>query len=210
MFLRIFYPVLATLLFSSCSGLYVKLMTGKPEIESQKSITDFLVRNNFDTSNSYYLGGDIDLANKILRDHRSYVLFDSLGNELYNADFTCPYNYITAVASENPDSLLSLKPSHTHINSLLEGAKRIDGTPFDFGLLPPCKYYVLIFWQKFMGNSKGYKEKVASVVNELSKQDNVLVIKINTDIMVPTADVAKTRFKLQLINEHRNAFFKIK
>lgn len=184
-------------------------MTQKPEIESQKSITDFLVRNNFDTSNSYYLGGDIDLANKILKDYRSYVVFDSLGNELYNAGFTCPYNYITAIASENPDSLLSLNPSNKRIDSLLKGVKRIDGTPLDHSLLTHYKYYVLIFWQKFMGNSKGYKEKVTSVVKELSKQDNVLVMKINADIMVPTDDAAKTKLKLQLINEHQNAFFKI-
>lgn len=185
-------------------------MTQKPEIESQKSITDFLVRNNFDTSNAYYLGGDIDLANRILKDYHSYVVFDSLGNELYNAAFTCPYNYITAVASENPDSLLSLHPSQLHIDSLLKGVKRIDGTALNHSFLTHYKYYVVIFWQKFMGNSKGYKEKVSSIVKELSKQDNVLVMKINADIMVPTADAAKTKFKLQLINEHQNAFFKIK
>ncbi len=204
------YLIILVFPFFSCTQVYLKVLTRRPEIESQKSITDFLLRNNFDTSNSYYLGGDIDLANKILKDYRSYVVFDSLGNELYNADFTCPYNYITAIASENPDSLLSLNPSNMRIDSLLKGVKRIDGTPLDHSLLKHYRYYVLIFWQKFMGNSKGYKEKVTSVAKELSKQDNVLVMKINADIMVPTDNAAKTKFKLQLINEHQRAFFKIK
>lgn len=209
MFLKTLYIVLATFLLSSCSRLYVKLMTQKPEIESPQSITEFLVRNKLDTTNSYYLGADIEGANKILKEYRSYVVFDSLGNELYNADFTCPYNYITAITSENPDSSLHFNPGNKHIINLLEGAKRLDGTPFDPNALNHYKYYVLIFWQKFMGGSKGYKEKVTDVVQELRQQNNILVMKINADIMVPTADAAKTKFKLQLINENQNAFFKI-
>lgn len=210
MLLKPLFIVVATLSFCSCTQLYLKVLTRKPKIESQKSITDFLVRNKFDTSNSYYLGGDIHVANEILKEHFLYNVFDSLGNQLHNENFICTFNTIASIDSKHPDSLLTIHPNNKNIFSLVEGVKKLNGEPFDRSILTNHKYYILVFWQKFMGGRKGYKENVESIVSELSKQGNILVLKINADMMVPPADAPKTKFKMQLLDRNTKPFFKVR
>lgn len=204
------YLIVLVFPFFSCTQVYLKVLTRKPKIESQASITDFLVRNKFDTSHSYYLGGDIHVANEILKEHFLYSVFDSLGNQLNNENFICTFNTIASINSKHPDSLLTIQPDKKNIFSLVEGVKKLNGAPFDRSVLANHKYYIVVFWQKFMGGRKGYKENVESIVRELSKQDSTLILKINADMMLPPADAPKTKFKMQLLDRDTKPFFKVR
>lgn len=209
MSLKTFFIITITSFFCSCTPLYMKLLIKTPKVESQQSISAFLVEHNFDTLNSYYMGDDINMTNRILKEHLSIVVFDSAGNQLYNLHFTCPYNNITAMGSGHPDSALMVKPDGHNLFRLIKNAKELNGTPFDRSKLSHQKYYVVVFWQKFMGAARGYRQTVEEVEKDLSSRKDISVLKINSDIMISPANAPKPKYRVKLVKENENTFFKI-
>lgn|SRR5690606_17165697 len=195
-------------ILTSCTQFYIKLLTNKPQIENQSSISDFLIKNKFDTCNSYYTENTLEDVNIILKEYNSYLVFDSNGNELYNSNFTCPYDYIKAIAI-NPDSAFTEVIPNGKMSEIIGSLKKWNGEKLEMQEIEGYKYYVIIFWQKFMGGKKGYKDRVESVLEELKNKEEVLVIKVNSDITIAPQNTRKFNPKVSLTQQNEKVFFQI-
>jgi hypothetical protein len=66
------------------------------------------------------------------------------------------------------------------------------------------------FGKNLWAAKKVNENNIENIVSELSKRDNILVLKINADMMLPPADAPKTKFKMQLLDRKTKPVFKVR
>lgn len=178
-------------------------MTRSPKVESPVTVKTFVEENNFKEDFLYYLDCNVQQANEILANKQVFVVYDSAGWAIAN-ESSCAYNNIDLLIKG-----MQMPPSDAKGKQLKELVNQIHSLDGSAVTLPEgYKYYVVIYWQKFMGGKRGYKQSVQQVEQDLAARKDVLVIKVNTDIM--QADNSKTaKYKLKLKQENDKAFFYI-
>jgi hypothetical protein len=199
---------IALMLTTSCTSIYMTMVTQKPVVESRESIAAFLQKNHFDISNAYYLDASIDSVNYILENKQIYLLFDSLGRLMYYPNNDCPYNYLNAITNKDKANTLYID-TDINLSNKVKFAKNLDGSYINLNFDYPYKYYLLIFWQKFLGGKRGYKNNVEAVAKELELRKDILVMKVNTDIKIVPAQDSQRKYKLSLQQNNDTVFYKI-
>ncbi len=182
------YVIVTTLLIISCTTTRVKNFFKQPAVENTHSIKNFLLENNFSIENSFILKGDTSTAisNLFLGLTDGYFFFDHKGDLLcYNSLETCQGAQFKLLIGNNPDSFNICNDSKISLSKVLSQTYDFDEKPVYISNFQASEYYIVCYWQKFMGGRKGYKELVSWMEEELKLKTSgskFTLIKINTDL----------------------------
>lgn len=185
--LRMLAALSIMVLFGSCRAIMMKRAIRDPVVETRASISQFITSNGFNPDNQFVLDGDSSSAFLRMFEYSSAgtMIFDSTGRALcFNGSSTCSGIIIDSLLS-GKGYLFDICPDVDPIDSLLLNVTRLDnGSRTERSALPAADYYLVEYWQKFMGGRKGYKHGISWLDNKLKVQRNfrVVYLKINTDM----------------------------
>lgn len=188
---------------SSCKMVMLKMMLKDPKVETTQSIREFQTRNNYSTENSLIIRADTSdaLQKLFLGLAVGYYIFDSTGNLVcYNGSSTCHGVQFKQLLDNKADSFKSCRNEGVTLDKILAEAYDLDEKPVIRTQLKDADYYVVSYWQKFLGGKKGYEDAVTWMEDEIKKNNSPLkftFIKINTDLQENWGLVAGKKAKLK-------------
>ena len=196
------FTILFTLItISSCKTILINSMLKNPTVETTQTIKEFQTNNNFSTENSFIIKGDNSTAIKrfLLGMAVGYYIFDKDGNHLcYNASSTCQGQQFKNLIDNKLDSFKVCKSDSINLENILMQTSDLNNNPVDVAKLPKTDFYVVAYWQKFLGGKKGYNESITWMEKEIINNDKrrFTFIKINTDLQENWGLIAGKKAKL--------------
>lgn len=158
------------------------------KLKTPSTIKKFQTENNFSTDNSLIIKADTSDAEKklLLGLTVGYYIFDKYGNQVcYNGAETCHGLQFRQLTEGKVDSFQNCKKSDATLQKVLSETYDLDEKAVTMSRFKETDYYVVTYWQKFLGSKKGYKD-VISWMEELIRNENskftFTYIKINTDL----------------------------
>lgn len=174
-------------LFSSCKVMMIRAMYKDPKVETPLSINSFQAENNFPTSNTFFLAGDTStvVKNLVKGLSRGYRVFDKNGLPLcYQGTETCSGIQFRQLLANNGDSF-SYCSNKEPLSKLLSGVRDSVGNAVQLDQFPPSDFYVFLYWQKFQGGARSYKDGVQWMEQEIANvkgNKSFTLIKVNADL----------------------------
>jgi hypothetical protein len=178
------------------------MMLKDPKVETTQTIKEFHEKHKFSTENSLILKADTGSAMmSLFRGMASgFYVFDKDGNQLcYLGSGYCQGEQFYQLISSNIDSFSVCNRDSVSLDKVLARTYDLNEQPVTKTQLPIADYYLVSYWQKFMGGKKGYEEAVSWMEDELKKKKpNVKfsIIKINTDLQANWGLVAGKKAKM--------------
>ena len=175
-----------------------------PKVENTSRIKAFQEKNNFSTENSLILKADTSNAVERLLFGMStgYYIFDKDGNQVcYNGAATCQGIQFRQLLNNEIDSFQTCKNDSISLDKILDQSYDLNENSVIKNQLPISDYYVVSFWQKFMGGKNGYKETVTWMEDEIGKNKSLLkftFIKINSDMQENWGMAAGKKMKVKI------------
>ena len=188
---------------TSCKTLMIRMILKAPKVENTKTIKDFQTKNNYSTENSLIIKADTSNAIEKLYLGMTvgYYIFDKEGNQIcYNAYSTCYGEQFSQLLDNKTDSFKSCKNDTVTLEKVLNETYDLNEKPFGKMHLENSDYYVVTYWQKFLGGKRGYEEAVTWMEDEIKKNKSTLkftFIKINTDLQENWGLIAGKKAKLK-------------
>jgi hypothetical protein len=215
--LTLFRNLIAALIFLllligtySCKLALRTVGLKNPKVETSGSILRFLVRNDFDTANVYLLKGDSATAmEKVYWGMEgSFLYFDNNGKQLaFKGETECPA--ITSASFFN-DLQNSFVPVDTlpNLQSILNEISNMDGDAVSFDEISGADYYIVNYWQIFMGGRRNYgdDERMLSQRFDTLQNINVSILRINADLQNSWGLKEGKKAKLKLRKEERGYY----
>jgi hypothetical protein len=173
---------------ASCKTLMMKRIFKDPKVENTQTIKDFQTKNNFSTENSLIIKADTTNAIQklFLGMTIGYYIFDKAGNQVcYNASSTCQGYQFKQLLDNKIDSFKSCKNDTATLEKVLKETYDLEENSVEKKQFGDSDYYVVTYWQKFLGGKRGYEEAVVWMEDEIKKNKSTLkftFIKINTDL----------------------------
>lgn len=203
------------ILFSltSCKTMMIKMMLKNPKVENTNSIKSFQETNKYSTENSLIIKGDTSNAIEklFLGMTVGYYIFDKDGNQIcYNASSTCHGEQFKQLIENKIDSFKSCKNDSTTLQNVLKLTYDLNEKPVDKSQFPKSDYFVVTYWQKFLGGKRGYEDAVTWMEKEIKDNKSNLkftFIKINTDLQENWGLIAGKKAKLKV--KIKNDFMKM-
>ncbi len=160
-------------------------MIKDPKVENTKTITSFLTDNNFETTNSLILKADTtNVELQLLKGiSTGYYIFDSLGKHIcYKGLATCKGVQFKNLLNNKVDSFNYCKNDTIQLNKVLDQTYDLNEKNVSISQFPKSKYYIVAYWQKFMGGRRGYEDAIQWMQNETKNNKDFTFININTDL----------------------------
>jgi len=163
-------------------------MIRDPKVENAASIQQFQSSNGFSENYSYILAGDTANAeSNLFRGLRSgYYVFDKSGNQLcYKGSSLCSGVQFKDFLAAQDDTFQSCKNDSIHLGKVISECIDLNNKAVNMSDMPEANYYVVNYWQKFMGGKRGYKENILWMEDEIKMADpnlKIAFVKINTDL----------------------------
>ena len=197
--------ILIFILFNltSCKTLMIKMMLKDPKVENTQTIKNFQTKNNYSTENSLIITADTSNAIQklFLGMTVGYYIFDKDGNQIcYNASSTCHGEQFKQLMDNKIDSFKSCKNDTVTLEKVLNQTYDLNEKPVEKVQFENSDYYVVTYWQKFLGGKRGYEDAVTWMEDEIKKNKSTLkftFIKINTDLQENWGLVAGKKAKLK-------------
>lgn len=173
---------------SSCKVLLIKSLIKNPRVENAESIRDFQKSNGYNTEYSYVLSGDTASAEmSLFRGLKAgFYVFDKNGDQLcYNGSSTCTGVQFKELLNAKSDFFQSCKNDSISLSRTIEECITLNNKKAKRSDLPEADYYVVNYWQKFMGGKRAYKENIIWMEDEIRQIDTsikIAFVKINTDL----------------------------
>lgn len=174
-----------TFLIISCKTILLNTMLKDPRVENTKTIENFLNKNNFNKQNSLILKADsTNFLSQLLNGMSTgYYIFDSLGKHLcYNGGNTCKGVQFEQLLDNKTDSFNYCKNDTIQLEKILSQTYDLNENSVSILQFPKSKYYIVSYWQIFMGGKKGYKDGVLWMQNETKNRNGFTFININADM----------------------------
>lgn len=196
--------LLLVVFLSSCKALLLNAMLKDPKVETRGTISEFLDGNGFFSENTFVLKGDTSTVvdNIMMGLSGDYYVYDSSGGQLcYKGSSSCSGTQFLELLKSGMDSFQRCTIDGQHLDSVLSRISPLGGQDAAFSTLPQSDYYVVVYWQKFMGGKKGYKDAVQWLEKEAGSTGSrkVTFLKVNTDMQeewgLPAGEKAKLRFR---------------
>jgi len=171
----------------SCKTLLLKQMMRTPVVETVGSIEDFQLRHGFSTRNSFILAGDTARAieHLFLGLNEGYQVYDSAGRQLcYRGSASCSGQEFRQLLRFGRDSFTVCEDG-VLLHDLVANTYNLRDAPGSMDEVDKAQYYLVVYWQKFLGSRKGYVDRVQWMEEEIeqsSQKHKVTLIKINTDL----------------------------
>jgi hypothetical protein len=182
--------LIALFLFTvtSCSFIVQNVILGvrKPKVETDESVSRYLVKSGLTTTNAFFLNDSLYLP----------LLLSSSGYfskyEVYNSEFEkiIPTDslvnkcygtiYSQLMFIDNQDLWKRDSLSVANINNVFKNVLKLDGTRHHIEKSDQIDYYVVFFWAKFMGNYSSNLLDIAKSLEE-KNQSNMRIITVNVD-----------------------------
>jgi hypothetical protein len=181
----------------------IKAMLKDPRVETTSTIRSFQEKNNYSTVNSLIIKADTSNAVQklFLGMTVGYFIFDKDGNQIcYNGSETCHGSQFKQLINGRLDSFMSCENAGVHLSDVLAETYNLDEKPVDRSHFPVSEYYVVSYWQKFLGGKKGYEDAVSWMEEEIRNSPSgsrFTFIKINTDLQDKWGFVAGKKAKLR-------------
>ncbi len=196
---------LTLFLFSlvSCKAIMVGMMLKDPKVENTKTIKSFQEKNNFSTENSLILKADTATAIEklFLGMPAGYHIFNKEGDLIcYNAPSTCHGTQFSQLMNNQLDSFKLCKNDSVSLQKVLDMAYDLNEKNVDKNQFAIADYYVVTYWQKFLGGKRGYEDAVTWMEDEIKNNKSGLkftFIKINTDLQENWGLMAGKKAKLK-------------
>ena len=169
----------------SCKTILLNAMLKDPRVENTKSVENFLSTNNFKKQNALILKADTsNIERQLLKGMvTGYYVFDSLGNHLsYKGEATCKGVQFKQLLANQSDSFSLSKNDTIQLEKILSETYDMNGNNVSRVQFPKSKYYVVSYWQIFMGGKRGYKDAVVWMQNETQNRSEFTFININADM----------------------------
>jgi hypothetical protein len=184
----------------------VKMLLKDPKVENTQTIKEFQTKNNYSIENSLIIKADTTNAVQklFLGMTVGYYIFDKNGNQVcYNASSTCHGEQFKQLITNKVDSFKSCKNDTVNLQQILKQTYDLNEKPVEKAQFKPSDYYVVTYWQKFLGGKRGYDDAVTWMEDEIKRNKSTLTftfIKINTDLQENWGLVAgkKARLKYKL------------
>lgn len=189
---------------SSCKTLLIKSMIKSPIVETTKTIKEFQTKNNFSTENSLIIKADTsnDIQKLLLGMKVGYYIFDNQGNKVcYNGTSTCHGEQFNQLINNKKDSFKVCKNDSVSLQKVLSQTYDLNEQPVSLSQFKEADYYVVSYWQKFVGGKRGYNDAVTWMEDEIKNNTSNLTftfIKINTDLQESWGLIAGKKAKRKL------------
>ncbi len=180
--------IIIPLFLTSCKTMMIKMMLKNPKVENTSSIKKFQQNNNYSTENSLIIKADTSNAieSLFLGMTVGYYIFDKDGNQIcYNASSTCHGEQFKQLIENKIDSFKSCRNDSTSLQKVLKMTYDLNEKPVDKSQFSNSDYFVVTYWQKFLGGKRGYEDAVTWMEDEIKNNKSNLkftFIKINTDL----------------------------
>ena len=190
------------LLCSSCTTMLLKMYLNDPKVENNRTIKEFQTRNNFSTENSLILQIDSTQIEKSILQlmNRGFYVFDSNGNHLcYDSEETCQGFQFTKFLEDTENTFKRCASDSLSLQKILAKTNDLNGNSTNIETFNKADYYVVSYWQKFLGGKFEYKQSVKWMEDELKKNGTnkkFTFIKINTDLQENWGLIPNQRAKL--------------
>lgn len=200
--MKITFAIGLIITFASCKTILINKVLKDPVVETFSTIKVFQLKNNYSTENSFIIKGDTASAFEklFLGMTVGYYVFDKNGDQVcYNGAETCHGSQFRRLLENQTDSFRLCDTKKVNLESVLKQTYDLDGNEVTLGEIEQADYYVVIYWQKFLGGKKGYREAVTWMEEEISKTKSgkkFSVIKINTDLQDTWGLIAGRKAKL--------------
>lgn len=181
--------LLILLAFTSCTFIYTRTVLGirKPHIESCKSLTSYLSKEDVDTMDAYILSDSLYLtlistSNKYFSKYEVYnsnfqklELKDSVKNQCYG-NIQRELMTIGQKDAWQPDTNIQLK-----FEVLQRHLKTLNGVSMTSGNFQRADYYIVFYWAKFMGT---YTRSILEIAGNMQQQNKAShkIMTINMDL----------------------------
>ncbi len=188
---------------TSCKALMLKVILKAPKVENTQTIKDFQTKNNYSTDNSLIIKADTsDAIQKLYMGMTvGYYIFDKDGNQIcYNTSSTCQGEEFIQLLDNKIDSFKSCKNDTVTLEKVLNQTYDLNEKPVDKRQFEASDYYIVTYWQKFLGGKHSYEDGVTWMENEIKKSKSTLkftFIKINTDLQENWGLIAGKKAKLK-------------
>ena len=198
------YLVLSLLFLTSCKTLMLRYIIKDPKVENTSRIKSFQETNNFSTENSLILKADTSNAVErlLLGMSTGYYIFDKDGNQVcYNGASTCQGVQFRQLLDNEIDSFKTCKNDSVSLDKILGQSYDLNENPVNKSQFSNADYYVVSYWQKFMGGKRGYKEAITWMEDEIGKSKSPLkftFIKINADMQENWGMAAGKKMKVKI------------
>ena len=181
--------ILVPILFlTSCKTILLNTMLKDPKVENTSTIKKFQTENNFSTNNSLIIKADTSNAQEklLLGLTVGYYIFDKNGNQIcYNGAATCHGVQFRQLIEGKVDSFQNCKNNKATFQNVISETYDLDEKPVTMSQFKDADYYVVTYWQKFLGSIKGYKNDVSwmeELIQNTNSKYKFTYIKINTDL----------------------------
>lgn len=181
--------ILINILFlTSCKTILINAMLKDPKVENTSTIKQFQTENNFSTINSLILKADTSNAEEklILGLTVGYYIFDRNGHQIsYNGSATCHGVQFRQLIEGKIDSFQISSKNEKTLNNIIEETYDLQEKQADVSQFKQADYYVVSYWQKFLGGAQGYKDNVVwmeDLITNTKSKFKFTYIKINTDL----------------------------
>lgn len=179
-------------------------MIKSPRVENTKTINEFLVKNDFNTQNALIIKADTSNVDEKLYLGMTvgYYIFNKEGNQVcYNGSSTCHGEQFSQLINSQSDSFKVCKNGSVNLEKVLSETYDLNEKSVNISQFNKADYYVVSYWQKFIGGKKGYKEAVTWMEDKIKNNKSNLkftFIKINTDLQENWGLIAGKKAKIKI------------
>lgn len=188
---------------TSCKAIIIEMMLKDPKVENSQTIKEFQTKNNYSTENSLIIKADTSNAIQrlFLGMTIGYYIFDKDGHQFcYNDSSTCHGEQFQELLNNKTNNFKSCKNDTVTLEKILEQTYDLNERPVEKAQFEAADYYVVTYWQKFLGGKRGYADAVSWMQEEIEKNKSSLkftFIKINTDLQESWGLVSGGKAKLE-------------
>lgn len=180
---------LMVLCTSSCKPLLVRALLKNPKVENTASVQQFQEKNNYSTTNSLILNADTSTAEEalFLGLSQGYVVFDQNGQKIcYYGSSSCQGEQFSALINNDFEHFKVCETGSATLEEALSQTYGLNEKPVTLADFPTSDYYILAYWQRFLGGKRGYEDAVNWMDKAIQKREatakpSFTLIKINTD-----------------------------
>ena len=209
----VFFLLIATQ--TSCKTILLNRAMKDPVVETSLSIKEFQVKHNYSTENSLILRGDTATALERLFLGLSvgYYIFDNKGRQIcYNGMAKCQGSQFRQLLANHIDSFELCENSEVTLEQVVKQTYDLNENAVSIADFATCDYYVVVYWQKFLGGAKGYDEEVKWMEDEIKVSGVGLkftFIKVNADLQDTWGFIPGKKAKLKLEKKGGNLAIEI-
>lgn len=158
--MRNFILISIIFILSSCKAILIRMMLKNPKVENTTTIRAFQIKNNYSTENSLIIKADTSTAKEklMLGISVGYYIFDKDGNQIcYNASSTCHGVQFDQLLNNQIDSFKLCKNDKVTLENILQQTYDLNEKSVTKSQFNSCDYYVVSYWQKFLGGKEDMK-----------------------------------------------------